>query len=152
MAPLHRRSFHNYFLFFFFIEQKRDKKGATNLSCDRVTKAFIKLGLSLIETKMYIYLSIEGPKKLTSIINALGIDKEKLVIATEKLEKRGIIGTEIKGSNRKKFFAYPIVKVLDILIKNNLKEAALIEENKQELIGSWNSAIEGMDKSFLAKD
>jgi sugar-specific transcriptional regulator TrmB len=98
------------------------------------------LGLKRIEAEIYVYLAKNGPLESDHISACFKLTKQKTYYILKNMQKIGIV--TINPQHPASFYALPIEEVLEIYIKRNLKQAQTINENKGELLATWESMSE----------
>jgi sugar-specific transcriptional regulator TrmB len=107
------------------------------MSQEKVLKTLRDLGLTRLDSKVYIYLSKKGPHKGKDISIALKIQKQQLYRSLKKLQSKAVVSCTIEHPAR--FSAVPFESVLDLFIKAKLEEAQVIQQEKSELVSSWKA-------------
>jgi len=102
-------------------------------------KTLTTLGFTETDARVYVFLTTEGPQQARSIAEALKIYKRKLYRGLKKLQQKGLVNAS--QEHPAQFSAVAFDKILDRLIKTNLKEAQRIEQEKQEILNQWHSII-----------
>ncbi len=98
-------------------------------------KAFVGFGLSEMDVQVYVFLAKVGPQKARDISKALGIYKQKLYPSLKNLQSKGVVSATLEQPAR--FSAVQFEKVLDLFIKAKIEEAQIIQQEKAELLSSW---------------
>ena len=109
------------------------------MSQEKVLKTLGDLGLTRIDSKIYIYLAKRGPQEGMDLANALKIRKQQLYHILKNLQIKGAV--TVRLDDPAVFSAKAFEKMLALLIEANMEEARAIEENKEELFSSWWSMI-----------
>jgi sugar-specific transcriptional regulator TrmB len=107
------------------------------LSQEKVLKTLGDLGLTKIDSKIYIYLAKRGPQKGNAISKALKIQKYQLYRSLKKLQSKAIVSATLEHPAR--FSAVSFEKVIDLFIRAKLEEAQSIQHEKSELLSSWQA-------------
>jgi len=94
-----------------------------------------RLGLTLNESKVYIYLNKNGSKKAKEIAQNQKIRRTQTYHLLTALQNKGIV-TVISGTPAK-FKGIEFEKVLNIFIKNELKKIEELQLMRDELSESW---------------
>jgi sugar-specific transcriptional regulator TrmB len=102
-------------------------------------KTLKTLGFTETDAQVYVLLTTEGPQQARNIAEALKIYKQKLYRGLKKLQQKGLVNAS--QEHPAQFSAVSFDKILDLLIKTNLKEAQRIEQEKQEILNQWHSII-----------
>jgi sugar-specific transcriptional regulator TrmB len=98
------------------------------LSLERVLKTLTRLGLTQTAAEVYIQLAKRGPLTEHDLSSALKLTNQQISSCLESLQDKGIVISTFKHSFI--FSAMPFEKALDKLIKANIEEAQLINEEK----------------------
>jgi sugar-specific transcriptional regulator TrmB len=114
------------------------------MSCKRVIKTLIGLGLSEAEADVYIYLASDGPQKAKNIGDALRLQEMLLHQSLENLQDKGLVSA-IK-ENIALFYALPFNKALDLLVNTHLEEAKAIEKNRKGILARWKKMVNSCSK------
>jgi sugar-specific transcriptional regulator TrmB len=107
------------------------------MSQEKVLKTLQDLGLTSLDSKIYIYLAKKGPQKGNAISKALKVQKQQLYRNLKKLQSKAIVSATLE--HPAKFSAVPFEKVLDLFIKAKLQEAQTIQTEKTRLLSSWQA-------------
>ncbi len=94
-----------------------------------------RLGLTLNESKVYIYLNKNGSKKANDISQNQKIPRTQIYHLLNELQKKGMV-TVISGIPAK-FKGIEFEKVLDIFINNELKKIEELQLMRDELSELW---------------
>jgi sugar-specific transcriptional regulator TrmB len=119
------------------------------MSQEKVFKTLYGLGLTRIETQIYIHLAKKGPLKGNEIAKNLKVTKQQLYPSLRNLQRKGIVNATLEHPAR--FSTISFEKVVDLFVKSKLEEAQCIEENKKELFDSWQSIAAAENKDLSAK-
>jgi HTH-type transcriptional regulator, sugar sensing transcriptional regulator len=98
------------------------------LSQDQVLKTLIGLGLTRLDSQIYICLAKKGPQKGNEISKNLKIQKQQLYRSLKNLQTKGIVDASLEHPAR--FSAVTFDKVVDIFVNAKMAEASRIQENK----------------------
>ena len=109
------------------------------MSLKQMLKALTSLGLSQTDTEIYIFLAPKAPQNVKDIADALRMKKQQLYPCLQNLQNKGIVNCTSERPTL--FSAVPIEKVTDLLVKANLEEAQLMEENRQKILSFWQTMI-----------
>jgi len=110
------------------------------LSKERITKALKGLGLSNIDTQVYIFLAKEGPQKMREIALALNLHWRKINRSLKELQSISIVKASIEYPLE--FVALPFEEVIDIFIEVKREQAKIMQESREELLSTWRSITE----------
>jgi sugar-specific transcriptional regulator TrmB len=107
------------------------------VSQEKVLKTLSGLGLTRLDSKVYIYLAKKGPQKGGEIVKALKVQKPQLYRSLKNLQGKAIVSATIERPAR--FSAVPFESVLDLFIRAKLEEAQNIQTEKNKLLSSWQT-------------
>jgi sugar-specific transcriptional regulator TrmB len=93
-------------------------------------------GLTKNESKIYVFLSKNGPKKAIEISREVEIPRTETYHLLSTLEDKGIISGSIQRPTR--FFAVTIEKAIESIIINQQKKIEELKILKQDMIDLWN--------------
>ena len=102
-----------------------------------MVKTLIHLGLTDDDTQIFIYLTTNGPQRVKVIAQTLKLKKQDLYRTLKRMRTKGIINVSHEYSAC--FSAVAMDEVLDILGKDKIEQQRLLEENKEELLSTWQS-------------
>jgi sugar-specific transcriptional regulator TrmB len=109
------------------------------MSHERVVKTLTSLGLSQTDANVYVYLATKGPQKAEKIGDALKLQEQLLNKSLENLKGKGIVNPRLEQSTV--FFALPFDKALELLVKAHLKEAQVIEQEREAILSRWRAIV-----------
>jgi predicted DNA-binding transcriptional regulator len=128
---------------------RRDKRH--NKQLEMIENALSKHGLSMNETRVYLYLARTGGKKAAEIAEAVSIHRTETYRVLRDLGKRGVVLSAFEKPL--KFTAVPLEKAIEQLIDAQRIKLGLLEKEKTELIQLWSSMpkpkIEGSKKEIF---
>jgi sugar-specific transcriptional regulator TrmB len=107
------------------------------VSQEKVLKTLSDLGLTRLDSKVYIYLAKKGPQKGRDIGKALKVQKPQLYRSLKNLQSKAIVSATLERPAR--FSAASFEKVLDLFIRTKLEEAQNIQTEKNKVISSWQT-------------
>ncbi len=108
-----------------------------SLTQEWILKTLIDFGFKREEAEIYLLLYRNGPKTANDISVELKIYRRKVYRILKQLQETKIING--KTNRPTKFEVIPFDKFLDLLMKNYLNEANLLEESKPKLFANWKS-------------
>jgi sugar-specific transcriptional regulator TrmB len=111
----------------------------SQMSEKRIIKALKGLGLSNIDTKVYIFIAKEGPHRMEKIALALNLPEEKVDRSLKELQSISIVKASI--DRPLDFMALPFEEVIDLFIEVKKEQAKVMQESREELLSSWKKAI-----------
>lgn len=100
-------------------------------------KTLRDLGLTRLDSKIYIYLAKKGPQKGKEISKALKVQKQQVYSSLKKLQSKAVVSATLE--HPAKFSAVQFENVLDLFIKAKLQEAQTIQTEKSKLLSSWQA-------------
>jgi sugar-specific transcriptional regulator TrmB len=112
-------------------------------------KTLVDLGLTRLDSQVYIYLSKRGPQKGKEISKALKVEKQPLYRSLKKLQSKAIVSATLERPAR--FSAVSFEEVLDLFIRAKLEEAQNIQHDKTQLLSSWQAIQVGEAPDTSAK-
>ena len=107
------------------------------MSEDEVLKTLGSLGLTRIDSQIYICLAKKGPQKGSELSRVSKVKKQQLYRSLKGLQSKGIVYASLEHPAR--FSAVSFDRVVDLSIKAKMTEAKLIQEKKEEILKSWQS-------------
>ncbi len=109
------------------------------MSHERVLKTLLNLGLSHNDAEVYMHLAIKGPQKTEEIGEALKLPEQLLNESLENLKGKGIVNPRLEESAV--FSALPFEKALELLVRAHLKEAHVIEQERESILSRWRAIV-----------
>ena len=94
-------------------------------------------GLTKNESKIYLFLSKNGPSKAIKITQAEGIPRTETYHLLSTLQKKGIVKPSIQRPTR--FSAVIIEQAIEAIIENQQKKIEDLKLLKYDMIKLWNS-------------
>ena len=119
------------------------------MSQEQVLKTLVSLGLTRLDSQVYLCLSKKGPQKGIEISKVLKIQKQQLYRSLKNLQSKGIVDASLEHPAR--FSAVSFDKVVDIFIRAKMAEANRIQESKEEILASWKAMAVGETPDASAK-
>jgi sugar-specific transcriptional regulator TrmB len=114
-----------------------------------VLKTLVGLGLTRLDSQIYIFLAKKGPQRGNEISKGLKVQKQQLYRSLKSLQSKGIVDASLEHPAR--FSAVTFDKVVDIFVKAKMAEANQIQENKEEILASWKAMAVGETSDTSAK-
>ena len=99
----------------------------------------MNLGLSQIDAQVYVFLANKGPQKTEKIAEELKLKELRIYHSLDSLKSKGVVKSTHEDSVL--FYALPLNKALEKLVKEHLKEAQVVEQNKDEILSKWKTII-----------
>ena len=109
------------------------------MSEKRIIKTLKGLGLSNIDTKVYIFVAKEGSHRMGEIALALNLPEEKVDRSLKELQSISIVKASI--DNPLNFIAMPLEEVVDLFIEVKREQAKAMQESREELLSNWKTTI-----------
>ena len=109
------------------------------MSVKRVFKVLEGLGLSRLESEVYVYLAKVGPSKVKDLSDGLRITKYQVYPALRSLKNKGIVARRSESSAL--FSALAFEEVLTLFMKLKTEKAKAIREAREEFVRSWQTMI-----------
>lgn len=104
------------------------------MSLEKIIKILEGLSLERNEAEVYVYLAKKGPQKAKDLAGVLKIRKQQLYSILKKLQAKGVVTASHKQTTI--FSALDFEKTLDLLVKDNIKQAKSIMITMEELLSS----------------
>lgn len=112
-------------------------------------KTLQDLGLTRLDSQVYIYLAKKGSQKGAEITKGLKVQKQPLYRCLKHLQSKGIVTATLEHPAR--FNAVSFDKVVDIFVRVKMAEAQYIQESKSELLAKWQAITIGESSDTSAK-
>ena len=109
------------------------------MSKERIIKALKGLGLSNIDTQVYIFVAKEGSHRIGEIALALNLPEEKVDRSLKELQSISIVKASIDRPLN--FMAMPFEEVIDLFIEVKKEQAKTMQKSREELLSSWKKTI-----------
>jgi sugar-specific transcriptional regulator TrmB len=112
--------------------------------CERLSQEWLirtlaSLGLKRTDAQVYVFLTKAGSQKAKTIANQMGMYKQKLYRSLKTLQAKGMVNAT--REHPAIFSAVSLEKVLDAFIEAKKEEAQRVEQNKDEILSSWQSIL-----------
>ena len=102
------------------------------LSLERVIKALIGLGLSIVEAEVYVFLAKKGPLTVETLEKFLNYSKNKIISSLKTLTIKKLVSVK-----EKEYIAFSFEQALEILIEQEKEKAKALQDNRETLIDTW---------------
>ena len=109
------------------------------MSREWIIRALVGLGLKRTDAQVYVFLAKTGPQKARTIASQLGMYKQQLYRSLKTLQNKGMVNATFEHPAC--FSAVSLEKILDAFIEAKKKEAQRVEQNKNEILSSWQSML-----------
>ena len=119
------------------------------MSQEQVLKTLSGLGLTRLDSQVYIFLAKKGPQQGRDLLKGLKMQRQQLYRSLKNLQSKGIVSGTFEHPAR--FSAISFDKVVDLFIKSKMAEAQVIQERKREILTSWQSISLGETSDSEAK-
>lgn len=107
------------------------------LPVDAIQEKLSNFGLTKNESRVFIFLSKYGSKPAIEITRLLKIPRTETYRVINTLQGIGIVSSTI--DHPVKFSAIPIGKALDVLIRTEMENIHVLQNQKNDIIEIWNS-------------
>jgi len=108
------------------------------LAQEPVLKALVDIGLTQMDSQVYLLLTKKGPLKGKEIFKTLKINRQQLYRSLKNLQNKGIVNSTLERPAR--FSAISFENVLDMFIKSKADEAQRLQQHRNEILSLWQSA------------
>ena len=98
---------------------------------EHVLKFLSDLGLTKVESRVYVFLAKAGPQKALVIAKTLSINRTELYRVIKSLQGRGVIESTLESPAR--FIAVPFEQIVDHLIRTKEDETKRLKSNRNSL-------------------
>jgi sugar-specific transcriptional regulator TrmB len=115
----------------------------------RAVEMLVGLGLTQLDSLVYLFLSKKGLQKGREIATGLKITKQQLYRSLRNLQSKGIVSSTFEHPAR--FSVAPIETVLDLFIKAKIEETHRLQQNKEEILSDWQSIAIGENSDSKPK-
>lgn len=116
---------------------------------DKVLKTLVSLGLSRLDSQVYLCLAKKGSQRGNELSKTLKVQNQQLYRSLKNLRSKGIVDATLEHPAR--FSAVSFEKVVDLVIKAKIAEAQVIQEKKEEILTSFLSLTVGENADSAAK-
>ena len=120
----------------FYCLSRSRKKGGW-LGQERVLQTLVGLGLTPLDSQVYLYLSKKGLQKGGEISDSLKMNKQQTYRSLKSLQGKGIVTATLEHPAR--FSAVSFEKLLDLFIKAKMDETQRLQQNKDEILAEWQT-------------
>jgi len=103
-------------------------------------KTLIDLGFSEKDSRVYIFIAAEGPKRAKDIAEALNLHISQLYSILKRLQNSGAVNPSSEYPAH--FSAVIFEKVLELLVETKREQHKALLASKEELLSTWRSIIE----------
>lgn len=110
------------------------------MSKEWMQKTLMDLGFSEKDSRVYIFIAAEGPKRAKDIAEALNLDSSQLYRILKRLQIRGLVNA---SSDYPAYFSAVIFdKVLELLVEAKREQHKALLASKKSLLSTWRSITE----------
>lgn len=106
------------------------------LPVDTIQEKLSNFGLTQNESRIFMFLNKYGSKPAIEITRLLRMPRTETYRTINTLQNRGIISSTI--DHPVKFSALPISKALDLLIRTEIENIRILQNQKNEIMKMWN--------------
>lgn len=117
-----------------------NRVGSESMTQQWMLKTLSDLGFRQKDAEVYVFLAMNGSQKAKEITKALHTCERQVYRILKRLQQSQVVAATPKPPAQ--FSAIPFDRVLDSLMKANLKEAERIEEKKDKILSLWKSSID----------
>ncbi len=115
------------------------------MSLERVLRTLESLGLSRVESEVYVYLAKAGPSKADQLAAGLRMTNRQVYPVLKGLKKKKLVVS--KREQTRTFSAIAFEELLNLFVKLGTEKTVIIRETKQELADSWQEITSQDNKS-----
>ena len=112
------------------------------MSQEKLLKTLTGLGLTPVDSQVYIFLAKKGTQRARDIAKSIEMNKQQLYRSLTSLQSKGLLSSTLEYPAR--FTAVSFDKVLDLFVKTKMEEAQQIQQSKSELLSVWQT-IQGAE-------
>ena len=109
------------------------------MSQEKVLQTLSDLGLTRLDTKVYIYLAKKGPRGENDLTSALKLTKRQLCFSLESLLIKGMVTAS--PEHLVKYSAIELEKILDQIMQTKKEQTMALQASKRELLSVWRSFV-----------
>jgi predicted transcriptional regulator len=112
------------------------------MSEERIIEALKGFGLSVIDTRVYLFIAKKGARascSIREIAKELNLNPRILDKSLKDLSNLGIIHFSIKDPSN--FTAMPFEDVIDLFIDVKKEQAKTMQESREELLSNWKTVL-----------
>ena len=102
------------------------------MSLERVIRALERLGLTRLQSEVYIYAAKTGSQTILEMCEALNYSKKQINVSLKALTEKALIIE--KGT---KFYAIPFEEALELLLEKEKQQARFVQNLKEEIV-DWS--------------
>jgi sugar-specific transcriptional regulator TrmB len=102
-----------------------------------VLKTLERLGLTVVDVQVYLYLSKKGPLKVFEIASALKITETQIHLSLNNLVSKEMVHSATKYSAV--YTAISFEKVLDEFMRKTEKETEFLQANRNNILSKWTT-------------
>ena len=109
------------------------------MSEERIIEALKGFGLSVIDTRVYLFLAKNGSCSIREIAKEINLNLRILDKSLKDLSNLGIIHFSINDPS--KFIAIPFKDVIDVFIEVKKEQAKTMQESRETLLSNWKTVL-----------
>jgi sugar-specific transcriptional regulator TrmB len=115
-------------------QQTQGQKDDVDLSLEKALKALMNLGLTQMDSQVYVYLAKKGPHGEKDLVYALNTTDQQICRSLRNLQEKGFITS--KTERQTVFTALPLEKVLENMLKAKTEETRRMEQDKESFLSN----------------
>jgi len=117
---------------------------------EKIVSTLQELGLTLNETKVYIYLAKTGYKKATEVAESVGIPRTETYQILNRLQSKGLVTATLEHPVR--YAALGLDELMKTMIDAGMERLKEFERRKEEIMQVWSSLPEFAKTVVADKD
>jgi sugar-specific transcriptional regulator TrmB len=110
------------------------------MSKKRIINALKRIGLSTIDTQVYVFLAKQGPHKMSDMASILNLNKRKIHKSLKELQSINIVKASIEQPVE--YVAVSFEEVINLIIEVKKEQAKALKASKEEILSTWRSLTE----------
>jgi sugar-specific transcriptional regulator TrmB len=116
------------------------KRGVFWLGHEWMIETLAALGLSIMNSKVYLLLEKNGPLTARKMADMLKLPRQQVYRILRRLQKGGLVYSS--GNRPTVFSAITFEGALDLFLKEKSYQAKMLSDKRNELLLSWRLMIE----------
>jgi sugar-specific transcriptional regulator TrmB len=114
-------------------------EGGKKLSLKLALQALKRLGLTEVDALVYIQLEKKGPQEERDLADSLQTTDQQICYSLRSLQEKGFVTSRTKKQTL--FFAAPLEKVIDNILKAKTEEMQRIGHEKEDFLSKLNRQL-----------